>query len=406
MIARSSLADGSASLDVDEQVTLLPGAGPSSDTQLREFVTWMVEDALPFWTTRRGYGGIPVVEAVDLNGQAFDPGFLRLRVMARQVAVFSSASALGLEWLRPIADAAWSAFVNHFYSPISGWAARIGPYRQVIDLEFTLYDQAFAVFACACRARLGEGVQAIQLAHRTLRRIDELLADKGQSNGWHKAKAARDYDQNSHMHLLEALLALHDVGPSRTTEAMIRRSLEVAEHRLFDPVTNTIAEEFGADWKPLTGPRVEPGHQYEWYWLLDRAARMGFSSNIPRQALLAFAIRHGFADESALIVDALHPDGTISQRTHRLWPHCEAIRAATVHPEPSVGLSLASMVAQRMQSSFLRPANPGTWHDRLGENGECLAAHVPASSLYHLWGAAEALHSAGVVTIPGAQPCS
>lgn len=367
---------------------------------------WMVDDALPLWTSFKGYGGMPIVEAADFKGQVLDLGYLRLRVIARQVSVLSTASTIGIASVRSAADSAWLAFVQRFYSPVTGWASRIGPYGQVIELDFTLYDQAFAVYACACRARLTGDSYAIALAQKSLRLIDRLLGSNGQMRGWRSAKNTPERDQNSHMHLLEALLALHELAPSFQTEKMILEVLHVATCFLHDETTNTISENFGSDWSPSAQPRVEPGHQFEWYWLLAKAEKMGFTIHFPRDRLFSFATLYGLSSDTGLIIDACTPEGVSVESSHRLWPHCEAIRAATVHSDTTLRTRYAEEFAEHLMGSFLGPAKPGTWHDRLDNAGNCTSSFVPASSLYHLWEAVTALHEAGLAKIPGAPPCS
>lgn len=348
---------------------------------------------------------MPVIEATKLNGSVFDQGFLRLRVMARQVAVLSSASELGIEGIRPVADRAWEAFLSRFYSPVSGWASRIGAFGQVIDLEFSLYDQAFALYACARRASLTGDRQPIALAHRTSRHIQELLGSNDRRLGWRTCKGSTARDQNSHMHFLEALLALNEVMPSVQTTALIEEILTILSVHIFDDATGTIPEYFDVTWKPVEPKRVEPGHQFEWYWLIAKAQQAGFNANIQAERLFDFANNIGTSNLHGLLVNACQPDGTIADASYRLWPHCEAIRAATVHPDKQLGLRLIEKSSQNLLDYFLSPATPGTWHDRLDEDLKPVSDHVPASSLYHLWEAVVALHNANLVPISGGAPC-
>lgn len=366
---------------------------------------WMIENALPFWASREGICGMPVVEAVNLDGTDYNTGYLRLRVMARQVAVFCSASDMGIAGMRPIADSAWEAFLKHFYSPVSGWASRIGAHGQVIDLEFSLYDQAFAIFACARRARLTGDRQPIALAHRTARHIDELLGLNGKGAGWRAAKHVSLHDQNSHMHFLEALLALHEVHPSIQTSAKIDKILTLLSEHLFDCRTGTIAEWFDPKWRALEPARIEPGHQFEWYWLLTRAHQAGFEVPVPEQALFDFARRHGFPNDHGLIINACARDGHVTDPDYRLWPHCEAIRAGSVCPDQETGDRIVEEAARGLLDHFLVPAAPGAWHDRLDTDLTVSSDHVPASSLYHLWEAVVALHEANLVSLRAGAPC-
>lgn len=377
----------------------------SSLPNATQLSAWMTEHALPFWSSRKGICGMPVVEAVSLDGSEYHTNYLRLRVMARQVAVFCSASYMGIDGMRTIADSAWDAFLKHFYSPVSGWAARIGAHGQVIDLEFSLYDQAFAIFACARRAQLTGDRKPIALAHRTARHIDELLGSYGKQVGWRTVKGAMVYDQNSHMHFLEALLALYEVDASYQTAAKIEKILDLLSRRLFDPKTGTISECFDASWDAIEPRRVEPGHQCEWFWLLTKAEEAGFTTGIPKEALFEFANRHGFSSQHSLITNACAVDGSITDADYRLWPHCEAIRAASAYPDKEMGHRIIEGTTQNLLDTFLAPAALGTWHDRFDSNLTLSSDHVPASSLYHLWEAALALHEAKLIPLGKGAPC-
>jgi mannose/cellobiose epimerase-like protein (N-acyl-D-glucosamine 2-epimerase family) len=75
---------------------------------------------------------------------------------------------------------------------------------------------------------------------------------------------------------------------------------------------------------------VEPGHHYEWVWLLRRfESASGRSMQRYVDALYAHADRHGF-DEAGLIVDELLIDGSHHKRSRRIWPIAGAIRANLV----------------------------------------------------------------------------
>lgn len=366
---------------------------------------WMIEKSLPFWSSREGICSMPVVEATKLDGSAFDFGFLRLRVMARQVVVLCSASELGITGIRPAADRAWNAFLSKFYSPVSGWASRIGTFGQVTDLEFSLYDQAFALYACVCRARLTGDRQPIALAHRTSRHIQELLGSSHRVLGWRTSKGATTRDQNSHMHFLEALLALNEVMPSAQTTARIEEILEILDRHLFDEATGTISEWFDVTWKPVEPLCVEPGHQFEWYWLITKAKQAGFKTEVPAERLFDFAQRGGTSAKHGLLFNGCLPDGTVVDANYRLWPHCEAIRAASVHPDKQLAQRLIEQSSRNLLDHFLCPAAPGTWYDRLNKDLTLISDHVPASSLYHLWEAVAALHFANLVPISRGAPC-
>lgn len=380
-------------------------AARSVDCPIQHFVSWVVCEALPVWATRPTSTSMPFAESLDWHGQLAQPGYLRLRVIARQVSVYSQAVRSGLGWARGIADAGWNALVDHFWSSSCGWTAYVTEGGRVTGPRASLYDQAFAIYACAHRARIANCRQPLDLAWQALEMIDARLRDPLYP-GWRTADDDPSFDQNSHMHLLEALLAWHHVEPEDGLHARIDEILGLLASHLVDPVSGVVRERFDKQWAvPESGAVVEPGHQYEWVWLIAAARRQGFAVPFNPLQLFNFAQRHGWNCDTGLIVDACKSDGSQTSEHHRLWPHCEAIRAATVIEDEGAGRVLAEQIAERTASVFLAGPFVGGWIDRLDHRLNPTVVTVPASSLYHLWEAALALVLKGWAVLPGRAQC-
>lgn len=371
---------------------------------LQELVDRVALVALPLWAARRDASGLPFAERLDLAGESDPAGYLRLRVMARQTAVYAAAAHAGHRAMLPIAETGWIALERQFWSTVTGWASRVGHHGQVIDPAFELYDQAFAVYACARWAEASGSTDALQRARRSLVLIDRRLRLRDLP-GWRSRAGCPGRDQNGHMHYLEALLVLHAVDPGPHTASRIDELLALAAQRLFDSGSGTIPEWFDDLWRANRAPAlVEPGHQYEWVWLLGCARRQGFRHDLPEDRLLAFAERQGWSRRTGLIYDSCAPAGQPLSHEHRLWPHCEAIRAWTLQPDAS-SRHRAETIATRLIQAFLDPALPGGWIDRLGPSLEPRSVFMPATSLYHLWEAASAIVAAGWARWPWSRPC-
>ena len=93
---------------------------------------------------------------------------------------------------------------------------------------------------------------------------------------------------------------------------------------------------------------------------------------------------------SGLIYDELDDDLVPVRRSHRLWPHTEAIKAAAVRHAAgdAEALPFASAMAGALMQRFLDRPFAGGWTDQLGPDLAPLVDYVPASSLYHLFFAA------------------
>ena len=94
---------------------------------------------------------------------------------------------------------------------------------------------------------------------------------RGSSSG---VPAALPLQSNPHMHLFEAALAGCQVCPeSSQWKSLVDEIAELALGKFIDPATGALREFFDAEWNPapgLEGRIVEPGHQFEWAWLLLR----------------------------------------------------------------------------------------------------------------------------------------
>ena len=77
------------------------------------------------------------------------------------------------------------------------------------------------------------------------------------------------------------------------------------------------------------------------------------------------------------------------KRSTRLWPHTEGAKAGVARHaagEPQ-GLIFCAEMLQTLNEIFLGRPFPGGWIDHFDANLEPIVSYVPASSLYHLYGA-------------------
>lgn len=351
---------------------------------------WMFLRALPLWTgvgLDRTHGGS--VETLDLQGRDAARPFKRTRVQARQVYAFTHAHLLG--WAGPGLQAAehcWRFLRAHGRGDGGAWVRRMGREGGVLDSTVDAYDMAFMLHALAWRTRAGDP-QAMEQAHATLDALDRALA-VAPGQGWRTAEDDSRLWQNPHMHLLEASLELADAGRDERFAGMARDILTLFRERLFDRTQGVLPEYFAAGWTPLgEGERqIEPGHHYEWTWLLLRArALVGLDLSEEARALFAFAEANGLDPANRLADDGLDGPALTPRRTFRAWPQTEALKANLVMFEHQ-GLDTRGRVAEivsQILDRYLAVEPAGAWMDRFGADGEPLAKDVPASTLYHLF---------------------
>lgn len=359
------------------------------ESRIDDARTWLFHQALPLWSTIGVDGEWGFVEELTLAGTPAEVGYKRLRVQARQVYVFSHAAMLGFPAGRDAAANGWRFMRDHAWLETGGWARRVDPRGKVLDDTLDLYDQAFALFAAAWWAKLSGEAEPIEFAHRTLDAIDARLTSPT-GRGWISEDGpASAHLQNPHMHLLEAMLALSDVSPD---ERFVRRAADILglfETTLFDERTGTIAEYYDADWNRSNGVRgriVEPGHHYEWVWLLHSAAHVTDAPLGTAERLFDFAERWGSGSGGAPIYDELLDDGTLHRDSYRAWPQTEALKAhlAVFESTGELQAGRVRLLLDAVLTTFLGGPVAGAWIDRTDSELLPASTRIPASTLYHL----------------------
>jgi mannose-6-phosphate isomerase len=353
---------------------------------------WLFEAALPLWweigaDPRGGFH-----EQIDLSGRPVDLP-QRTRTIARQAFSYCEAGKLG--WPGPWRTAARHAleyFYQHYFIADGTVVAAVGRDSRVADARFDLYEQAFALLALASAHQSFPDEPQWRARALTLR--DRLRSDFAHPLGGYREDRTGGIEPlraNPHMHLLEAALAweMIDSDPAwaEIADAVVKLCLE----RFVDPDSGAVREFFSLEWTPSPGTRgriAEPGHQYEWAYLLARWAEF---KQCPRPGaivrMIAFADAHGLDAAQGVAINALLTDGSIHDPATRLWPQAERIRAYSV--VSSCAARLPEAIAG-LSRHFATTA-PGLWIERFDADGAPVEAPSPATSLYHIVGAVAAL---------------
>jgi mannose/cellobiose epimerase-like protein (N-acyl-D-glucosamine 2-epimerase family) len=298
---------------------------------------FLVEDALPLWSSRGVYPNGCFVEHLDLAGNRVDPGFTRVRVQARQIYVFSHAQVTELFAQPDLCTRAVDFFIRSAWLGADrGWAKLIDRHGNLIDGSSDLYDISFALFALAWRYRAASDPICLEIAHQTL---DFLNRKMKHPLGGYYNDDTRSVPrlQNPHMHLTEAMNAWFEASGEARFRNLAGELVDLVDLRLSDAATGTLPEYFNADWTPAAGPEgdiVEPGHQFEWAWIIAHYGRL---SRSPRHALMRClinsALRHGLDEATGLTVDQVDRNGRVIAASHRLWPQTEALKACLAAAE-------------------------------------------------------------------------
>jgi mannose-6-phosphate isomerase len=353
-------------------------------------------ETLPFWALHgvdRDDGGFH--ERLDADRRPVVHDGKRTMVQARQIYVFAQAALMGrMADAADLALAGYDFLLTHCRHPGGGWRLRVARDGKPLDETRDLYAQAFVLFALAWRFRLDGNTGARTLAEETLQYLDSAIAHPagGYRDGIDAAgrPTTGPRRQNPHMHLFEALLEWH--AASGDTIWLDRAEAIGALLSQRFCVDGTLREYFTDDLFPAPGADgrlVEPGHHYEWAWLLHRYRQL---SGDTRHAALAgalydFAVAHGTDPASGGVIDTVDCDGTPLKRSRRLWPQTEAVKAHIVRFEAAGDPACAKRI-ERQVESLLRchfdGAPAGSWREHLGDDPTPLISGFPASSLYHV----------------------
>jgi mannose-6-phosphate isomerase len=358
----------------------------------RRLLRWLLNEAYPLWSTR----GIDVArggfhESLSLTGEPLDEP-RRARVQPRQIFAFSQAPRLG--WGGDSAHAmthGLTYLLSCYRRPDGLFRTLVSPDGVPRDHRAVLYDQAFALLAFAVASPLlgmtfdlrGEGERLRVAVNRRFRR----RAGGFSSRTPHSAPL----QSNPHMHLLEAALAWSQASGESVWRELADEIVHLALTHFIDPVTGALRESFDDSWAPVPsreGRFVEPGHQFEWAWLL--MSWKGSESEAACQAamrLMELGERYGV--QRGIAVNALLDDFSVHDAAARLWPQTERLRAAALAARlfgETRYWRMASEAAVGLMKYLSAPV-PGLWHDQISRSGELMDGPVPAGNLYHIVGA-------------------
>ncbi len=358
----------------------------------KRFNTWLMDAALPLWWERGAdhvRGGF--FEALDQDGKPVSAP-RRARVQARQSWVYALGGAMG--WNGPWQDAAEQglAYLDAKYRRPDGQISTLVSEKgDVLDTTAMLYDQTFILLAMAQFHKVFPARK--ELAEQARAYLNVLITAKGHSGGGFREPAGQPFQSNPHMHLLEAALAWCEIDTGGPWDRLADEIVELCLSHFIDRDRGFIGEYFDSGWAPLAeaaGNHVEPGHQFEWAWLLERWGRLREHEGAKRAAKTLFAIGTLGADpRRGVAVDEMSSDLIITRPTARLWNQAERIKAAIALSDACEGAEKADYRAQAIAASdalwrYLETPITGLWWDRMTAEGNFVEEPAPASSFYHI----------------------
>jgi mannose/cellobiose epimerase-like protein (N-acyl-D-glucosamine 2-epimerase family) len=353
-------------------------------------LTWLIDDAYPVWATDGFDAAHHAFHERLLPGAELGDEPRRARVQTRQVYAYARAPALGWRGdARPLVEAGLNFFTRHYLRKDGLYHTLVTRDGKVRDDRAVLYDQAFALLALATAQEvLGAAPRIIKLGDQLRARLFEHLHRAG--GGFDSGIPDRTpLLSNPHMHLFEAALAWKKVSPDPAWAALADEICGVALTHFIDARSGALAELFDPHWRPLPddtpGQAIEPGHQFEWAWLLlSQDASPGSATRKAAERLFDIGENHGV--KGGIAINTLSADFRVKDPAARLWPQTERLKAsarlgALTGQERYWNSALGA--AQGLWR-FLDHGARGLWYDKIDREGKFVAEPAPASSFYHI----------------------
>ncbi|WP_426119736.1 AGE family epimerase/isomerase [Pseudomonas sp. DSP3-2-2] len=329
---------------------------------------WNADLALPY-------------EAVDAGHRPLPPQRYRAMACARQLFLFSSLiDHPSVPEAAGRAAALFRSLQSHFHdAEHGGWFYSIDPQGAPLDRRKDLYTHAFIIFACAHYwAKVREPlVESVFNAALTV--VAERFAD---GTGLYEAMLGEDWSslntgplQNPLMHLAEAFLATLSVREDAATIGALDDLVRGMQERFVDNAHGVMLE------KPLGAVDnwYEPGHQFEWFFLLDSSSRLrGSPLHTSLTQAFAHAEAQGVDPQTGAVVAMLEVDGKVRDGTQRIWAQAEYLRALALRPDSEAALGRE---LRALQTRFLHASG---WNECLDSAGQVSRSDMPSTTPYHL----------------------
>lgn len=368
--------------------------------------TWLVDQLCPFWCSRivDPVGGF--FEGLNASGQALPSPTRTLLNQARLTFAFSLATVLGGDApLRNAADHGFK-FLKRIAVPRDhglGWPRQMDARGQVLDPTLDAYDLSFVILAMAWYHRASGSQEALLMGEQAYGCVQHHLADV-ENGGFFEEHPFVDKlprRQNPHMHLLEAMLAMHAATQAQVWLDRATEVVELFQRAFLDAETGSLGEYFDAQWQPMPGAEGalrEPGHQFEWVWLLQQYMRATGRTDLTEtvQRLFQFGTKHGINTTGVLsgaVLDVVDKTGAAQARSMLMWPQTEYVKACVARFDATQDGSYRTKAFAHwdlMRAHFFRE-DGANWINQLGPDGQPLVENTLSRVFYHVVHAASEL---------------
>jgi mannose/cellobiose epimerase-like protein (N-acyl-D-glucosamine 2-epimerase family) len=335
------------------------------------------------------------LERLDVNLAPVSLGYRRGMVVGRQLFFFSQAYRLTADALfESRAHCLFDDLINNFWDKDNrGWYFSLRDDNTPYDSTKDLYGHAFIMFGLSHYLAVFKETKALQWINET----NELVLSRySLPGGWFAPATTRNWEilgrnleQNPHMHLLEAYLSLFQATQDGTFLKCATQMMSVYTELLRTPDGCKVLEHLDDEGRASgeKGRHIEPGHLYEWHWLVNEYADIAGlpayrAASLP---IVDWADRWGLDADSGGIYDVVDTDGNVVSSRKRIWPVTERIKSLTtlVRAEPTAS-SVESLMfwIDFIMEKYHR--GDGSWHEYLNRTLEPDSDYMPLSTPYHV----------------------
>lgn len=373
----------------------------SSSQNIEKCKQWLSQDVYPLWS-QKGIdpknGGF--VESLSFDGEPQDLP-RRAMVQSRQIYSFLTGSRLkcvSTEVAYKAVKNGTRYLVDRFSLPSGAFMYSINPDGTAKSKNPDLYTQAFALFGLAQDYSISSDKDIKARAKSLLKylRTERAVKEGGFTELDEKGVS---YKSNPHMHMFESAVAWMQVDPQDQDWKDLGKDLiTLCLNKFIDPTSKVLGEYFDENWTPLreNGKFIyEPGHQYEWAWLMSLYQDLtGQDLKSIRHQLFLLAEKHGTSPTRKIAYDEMWSDYTPKTISSRFWPQCERIKAA-VRLGTEASRDQQALYAKGADEAletlfkFLQTPKKGLWYDQLSATDTFSGNTSKSSSLYHIVNAME-----------------
>ncbi|TPE54665.1 phosphoheptose isomerase [Maribrevibacterium harenarium] len=362
---------------------------PRLDTVLDQCKKHIIDTTLPNWMKygQLGLGGCR--ESLNQDWSPNPVGRIRLLSQCRQLYTWCHAALdHELTYSTPDANRLFDFIVSHYYRD-GRWLFSLDDALRPHQTHTDAYALAFILLSFSYYFRLTGNDQALTLIESTHQFLQtEMVHPNG---GYHEVFPYDDdlvRRQNPHMHLLEGYVAAFKATGVDGYKQAALDIVSLAQTHFFDAKDGTLREFFNPKWQPdsTQGNWIEPGHHFEWAWLLHQTFKISNNQADQKlaQQLWQTGIKYGL-DPLGGVYNAFDSGtGTPLDREKRVWPITEYLKACCVIDMPEVEREerLTAALSFLLEHYLI---DNGRWHEYLDQNNQPKEYPLAATTSYHLF---------------------